>query len=76
MIPLLNLEQTRKLHIKAPWWNNEGTDSLIESVLSRYAGQTVDIAMSEGIIRRLYIGQNEIIGRVAMCSEVLRKDGI
>lgn len=76
MIPLLNTEQTRKLHIKAPWWNNEGTDSLIESVSARFAGQTVDIELTEGMVRRLYFGVNVILGRVAMCSEVLRRHGI
>lgn len=76
MIPLLNTEQTKKLHIKAPWHSDKCTDSLIESVSARFAGQTVDIELTEGMVRRLYFGVNVILGRVAMCSEVLRRHGI
>tara|TARA_R110000751_G_scaffold125023_1_gene226514 strand:- start:113 stop:343 length:231 start_codon:yes stop_codon:yes gene_type:complete len=76
MIPLLNREQARSLHIKAPWHNNEWTESLMESGLAKFADQTIDVSFDEGIVRRLTFGRNVIVGRVALCSEVLRKDGI
>tara|TARA_R110000803_G_scaffold77144_1_gene141988 strand:+ start:79 stop:309 length:231 start_codon:yes stop_codon:yes gene_type:complete len=76
MIPLLDKEQTKKLHIKAPWHSDKCTDALIESGSANFAGQTFDIEFEEDLIRRLTFGHNVILGRVAFCSEVLRKNGI
>jgi len=74
MIPLLKSDEAKKLKIKAPWWNNQKDDEgFPESGSKRFAGQTFDILLTGGKIRRVTFGVTvTFVGRVAIMSEILR----